>query len=79
MTYICRRSPIKAIWAREIRDLEAEREPEDDVNPRSLPPYKISSVFAFDVYRKLESDRDDGIDGEADDESYPFGGRIADH
>lgn len=56
-----------------------EREPEDDINPRPLPPYKKSSAFAFDVYWKLEFDRDDGIDEEADDESYPFDGRIADH
>lgn len=78
ITYICRRSPIKAVWAHEIRDLEAEREPGDDINPMPLPPYKKSWEFAFDVYWKLESDRDDGVDGEADDEYHPFGGRIED-
>lgn len=79
VAYICCRSPIKAIWAHKIRDLEAEREPGDDIDTKPRPPYKNSWVFAFDVYWKLEFDRDDGIDGEADDEYHPFGGRIADH
>ena len=41
-------------------------------------PYKKSWDFAFDVYCKLEFDRGDGIDGEADDDYYQFGGRIED-
>ena len=77
--YICCRSPIKAIWAHKIRDLEAEQEPGDDIDTKPRPPYKRSWVFAFDVYWKLEFDRDGGVDGEADDEYHPFGSRIADH
>lgn len=78
VAYLCSRSPIKVIWAHRIRDLEAEREPGDDIDTMPLPPYKKSWEFAFDVYWKLESDRSDGLEGEADDEYHPFGGRIED-
>lgn len=78
VAYLCSRSPIRVIRAHRIRDLEAEREPGDDIDTVPLPPYKKSWEFAFDVYWKLESDIGDGVDGEADDEYHPFGGRIED-
>lgn len=77
-TYLCRRVPVEAIRAHKIRDLEATREPEDDIEPVSVPPCKKSWEFAFEVRWRLEFDRDDGIDG-GPDADYPFfGGRIDD-
>jgi hypothetical protein len=56
--------------------METEPIAGDDVDPTPLRPYKKSWDFAFDVYWKLEFDRNDGIDREADDEYHPSVGRI---
>jgi hypothetical protein len=78
VAYLCSRSPCTAIKAHKIRDMEAEPVPGDDIDPMPVRPYKKSWDFAFDVYWKLEFDRNNGIDGEADDEYHQFGGRIED-
>lgn len=78
VAYLCSRSPCKAIKAHKIHDIEAKPIPGDNIDSMPVRPYRKSWDFAFDVYWKLEFDRDGGVHGEADDDYYPLGGRIED-
>lgn len=52
VTYICGRSPIEAVWAHAIRDLEAERESGDD-KPNATAA--LQEILGFGVRCLLET------------------------
>jgi len=74
-TYLWGCSPCKA---HKIRNMKPEPIPWNDFDSVPVRLNKESWDFAYGAIWKLEFDRGDGVDGEADDDCHSFGRLIED-